>query len=303
MSAFIHGIYGGDVNQWSMQAQFPKMLEYERRYGSVALGSLIEMFRSDTENPQTFRGQTGLTFREGLQTLPDTLVTQLSGYDHVRIRGDTSVTSLNRRLMDGKFEVGTRRGVEVYDRVVLTIPAHALQNMTDGNVITKDIRDLCSEILVNDMAPVTLCYGKSLNLLKPSLGVLVPQQERTRFTGVIFDHDAYAERQPPNSTVVTVMFGGPEFQKVSKLWARDDLVSEAKRVMMELFDCGDEPDVAHAEILPLAMPQYHIGHTELISSIRQKLPPGIAWIGSSTDGIGVPDCIQSAYQLAATTMK
>jgi oxygen-dependent protoporphyrinogen oxidase len=41
-------------------------------------------------------------------------------------------------------------------------------------------------------------------------------------------------------------------------------------------------------------PQYDVGHDELVSAIREALPPGAFVAGLSYDGVGVPDTIRGA---------
>ena len=97
MSAFIHGVYGGDVGKWSMRAQFPQMLALKRRYGSVALGTLVESLKSgrsasamnvehvDKDLLRRLQRETFFTFRDGMQALPNALVAYLRTQPDVRL--------------------------------------------------------------------------------------------------------------------------------------------------------------------------------------------------------------------------
>ena len=53
---------------------------------------------------------------------------------------------------------------------------------------------------------------------------------------------------------------------------------------------------------PKSMPQYHIGHLDLVKQIKGKLSnnPGIMLAGSAYDGVGIPDCIRSGESAAKT---
>ena len=48
------------------------------------------------------------------------------------------------------------------------------------------------------------------------------------------------------------------------------------------------------------MPQYRVGHLELIDRVDQKVQghPGLALAGSSYKGVGIPACIHSGQQAA-----
>ena len=54
---------------------------------------------------------------------------------------------------------------------------------------------------------------------------------------------------------------------------------------------------------PRGMPQYVLGHPELLARIDDSLAthPGLAVAGAAYRGVGIPDCIQSG-ELAAQTV-
>jgi oxygen-dependent protoporphyrinogen oxidase len=48
------------------------------------------------------------------------------------------------------------------------------------------------------------------------------------------------------------------------------------------------------------MPQYHIGHTELVNSIRTSISQyeSLRLCGNAYEGVGIPDCIRSGQKAA-----
>jgi oxygen-dependent protoporphyrinogen oxidase len=68
----------------------------------------------------------------------------------------------------------------------------------------------------------------------------------------------------------------------------------------------DTPPLFHRIIrYPQAMPQYNLGHLELLAEIEERLTrqPGLFLAGAAFNGVGIPDCIASgekAAQAAAT---
>jgi oxygen-dependent protoporphyrinogen oxidase len=52
------------------------------------------------------------------------------------------------------------------------------------------------------------------------------------------------------------------------------------------------------------MPQYNLGHLDLLREIDQRLEalPGIQLCGSAYRGVGIPDCIQSGDAAAERTL-
>ncbi|HBL44901.1 MAG TPA: protoporphyrinogen oxidase, partial [Planctomycetaceae bacterium] len=53
-----------------------------------------------------------------------------------------------------------------------------------------------------------------------------------------------------------------------------------------------------------SMPQYHLGHLQLVEQIEQTAAslPGLELAGNAYRGVGIPDCIHSAEQAADRLM-
>jgi oxygen-dependent protoporphyrinogen oxidase len=61
-----------------------------------------------------------------------------------------------------------------------------------------------------------------------------------------------------------------------------------------------EPAATAVVRWPSSMPQYDVGHTARVERIRSGLPAGIFVIGNAYDGVGIPDCIRAANDVAGT---
>jgi oxygen-dependent protoporphyrinogen oxidase len=48
------------------------------------------------------------------------------------------------------------------------------------------------------------------------------------------------------------------------------------------------------------MPQYHVGHLELVEAIEASVEryPALALAGNAFRGVGIPDCVHSGEQAA-----
>jgi oxygen-dependent protoporphyrinogen oxidase len=53
------------------------------------------------------------------------------------------------------------------------------------------------------------------------------------------------------------------------------------------------------------MAQYTLGHLDRLAQIDERLAeyPGLALAGSAYRGVGIPDCIQSGNDAAATVLR
>ena len=119
VSAMLHGIYAGDVNQLSMRSLLPRMWEAEGKFGSLTMalrknnGGKYDPHKktlSLDESGEELLGQelgrkaqeaSIYTYRNGMQTLPDALAGVIKGARNADIRMATSVSGISRSA-DGK---------------------------------------------------------------------------------------------------------------------------------------------------------------------------------------------------------
>ena len=77
-----------------------------------------------------------------------------------------------------------------------------------------------------------------------------------------------------------------------------DLIAACARHLAALVRLPDMPEHAAVVRWPKAMPQYELGHLDLVARIRRSLPEGIFVVGQAYDGVGIPDCVRAAGETA-----
>ncbi len=80
----------------------------------------------------------------------------------------------------------------------------------------------------------------------------------------------------------------------------DQLLTLVRQHTEKLLHIHGEPvfiDIAH---WPATMPQYHVGHLDLVAGIEARAAsiPHLQLAGNAYHGVGIPDCIHSG-ELAA----
>jgi len=80
----------------------------------------------------------------------------------------------------------------------------------------------------------------------------------------------------------------------------DQLLGLARKEVKELLGPSSLPRWQSLVRWNDAMPQYMVGHTRLIASVRQALTeePTLQLVGNAYDGVGIPQCIRLARQSA-----
>ena len=81
-----------------------------------------------------------------------------------------------------------------------------------------------------------------------------------------------------------------------------DLIAACAKHLAALVRLPDEPHHAAVVRWPKAMPQYELGHLDLVARIRRSLPEGIFVVGQAYDGVGIPDCVRAAGETAAAVV-
>jgi oxygen-dependent protoporphyrinogen oxidase len=77
--------------------------------------------------------------------------------------------------------------------------------------------------------------------------------------------------------------------------AEDEMIQRVRHDLHDLLGVQQPPLFTVVEKWRRSMPQYHVGHLDLVSQInaRAKTLPGLQLAGNAYSGAGVPDCIRS----------
>jgi protoporphyrinogen/coproporphyrinogen III oxidase len=310
----LSGIYGGDAAELSAQTVLPRVVEMERKYGSLTRGMLAAhramRDRARISSKATERGAqkagAGIftTLRGGMQQLVDALV---AGLDPESVHTGTPVSGLER-AGEG-WVVKTGSDARAFDGVILAAPAWAAGELLAP--VDAALGSGLSGIPYSSSITVNLVYDeKQIGALPEGFGFLVPAVEGRALLACTFAHRKFLGRTPPGKAVLRAFLGGahnegllaePDAALIQMV--RDEL---SAILGARVFDAKAEPEFAQVTRWPRAMAQYAVGHKERVERIRARVAalPGLRLAGNAYDGIGVPDCIrlgrQAARELAAS---
>jgi oxygen-dependent protoporphyrinogen oxidase len=132
-----------------------------------------------------------------------------------------------------------------------------------------------------------------------SFGLVVPHQERRKILAVSFSSRKFPNRAPAGRVLLRTFVGGalqPE------LCALDDqeVIRLVKEELQAMLGVRGEPDFAMVFRYPKAMPQYHVGHLDVVAGIERLTAQhsGFAIAGNAYHGVGIPDAIASGERAA-----
>lgn len=310
----LSGIYGGDAMQLSAQAVLPRLVEIERKYGSLTRGMLAAhrqmRARGTGSAPNARSGDSRAIFtslRGGMQQLVDALCARL---DPACVRKGTPVSGVEK-IRDGwRVAVGGEAS-EIYDGVIAATPAWAAGVLL--RPVDPQLGEELSDIPYSSSITVNLLYDEArLGPLPEGFGFLVPAREGRASLACTFVHRKFLGRTPPGKAVLRAFLGG---MKNEALLAESDasLVATVRRELGEILGARvmrreAEPEHVQVSRWRRAMAQYAVGHKERMGRISAGVAalPGLRLAGNAYDGIGIPDCIrlgrQAARELAAVKL-
>ena len=279
------GIYAGDGDALSLASTFPYLRDLEIKYGSLALGALA-MRKKSPSNPGS--RSAFLTPTTGLAEIVEALVESLksSGVD---LRLNTRVTRISQ---PSTWNVELEDGSSLdSDSVILATPAFVSATLlaSFNPTLASDLKS----IPYASTATVSLAYRQSdLTRELDGYGYVIPRRAGRKALACTWTSTKFPHRAPEGYALIRV-FVGRAGQDIP--WNENDLLELAKEELNLTLGITAEPILSRVFMWDKAMPQYNLGHPEILKRIDAALEnhPGLALAGNGYRGIGIPDCIHS----------
>jgi oxygen-dependent protoporphyrinogen oxidase len=296
------GIYAGDVGALSVRSTFPQLVELEERHGSMIAGALAQQrARSRGRRgppPSAFHSLLG-----GVGELVDALARRVERAG-ARIRLKARVEAVTQGPAGP--EESPRLLVRVAgsgepipaDDVVIALPAYAAADALSG--LDLDIAAALRLVPYESTATVLLGYRRP-DIPHPldAVGVLVPRSEGRRAMALTFASSKWTGRAPEDAALLRVFLGGHHDPGV--LAEPDDgLVTVARDEAAALLGVRTRPLLSRVFRFDRASAQPLVGHADRLRALRQRAAryAGLHFAGAAFEGVGIPDCIRQAAEVA-----
>ncbi len=161
------------------------------------------------------------------------------------------------------------------------------------------LKELLARIECVNMVIVNLFFKQNVLPIN-GFGYLVPTKEKSPILGCIFD--SVFNRPDQTGTTLTTMLGGAWYEEFIGSLNPDQIYDLAFAELRRHLGLKCDPDVKEVTILKNAIPQYRVGHQELLKKIHSSvvengLGDRLFLTGNTYDGIGVNDSIFNAKKL------
>ncbi|HEX7359917.1 MAG TPA: protoporphyrinogen oxidase [Bryobacteraceae bacterium] len=282
------GVYGGAAEALSAASVLPRFLAYEREYGSLIRG--VRRERRAREPGSLF-----LTFRHGMQQFSSALADAVAPFSHtVHAEAQTVEKRENSwrvQTPDASFEAA---------ELILACPAHVSARLlrTAAPELARELAAIpySSAILVTVVYPDT-----GIRHPLQGFGFLVPRAERKTIAAATWIHRKFPFRVPAGLAALRAFIVDPEAGRLAAN-SREELIRLVRADFKQILGIEAEPLFATVYSWPTSMPQYVVGHEARRKRITRLVEAelGLSLAGNAFGGVGIPDCIHLAQQVADT---
>ncbi len=286
------GIYAGDGDALSLASTFPYLRDLELKYGSLARGALQMRKQSvGAKHASPVQGSRSafLTPTTGLAEIVEALIQYLFSHN-VELRLNSAVSRVSN--IDSHYLVELDAGEALLaDSLILATPAYISGKLIGS--IDAELASALKSIPYTSTATISLAY-KQIDLPRDldGYGYIIPRRERRRALACTWTSTKFPHRAPEGYALIRV-FVGRAGQDIP--WDEQDLLELAKEELKLSLGVTSEPLVERVFMWDKAMPQYNLGHPEILKKIDDAIEnhPALALAGNGYRGIGIPDCIHS----------
>ncbi len=298
------GIYAGDPEQLGIRATFPDLADMEERHGSLIRGAVERMAargrRAAGRAPSPFHALAGGSgelidaLRDALTRLGARVLLGARVEAISRPRGGVLAPPSPRYLVrvDGSAEPLPA------DHLVLACPAYAAAAALEA--LDRELAGMLSEIRYLSTATVVLAYRRA-DVPHPldAVGVIFPAREGRKILATTFVDSKWPGRAPADAALLRVFVGG---HRDPAALDRDDgaLVSLARAELADVLRIRAAPTLTRVFRFERSNPQPVVGHADRVRRLRLHAArlPGLHLAGAAYDGVGIPDCVRQANEVA-----
>ena len=296
----LSGIHVSDADSLSLKSTFPRLMEVERKYGSLTRGMIAARQQMDKAKKA---GRSSLpmfmSLRGGMQQITNTLAAQMAP-QNIDVRLGSSVEAITRTNGGGPpFQLRLADGAELAaDAIVVTTPSNVTSELL--RPLDTELSAMLDQIRYVSTAVVSLGYraGPDMPDFK-GFGFIIPKSEGRRITACTFSSVKFEARAPDGHRLLRAFLGGPGREEILNL-DDDALVQVVREELAGILGLTAEPVLSKVYRWPKLNPQYDLNHLDHVDDMRQRaaaLGP-IYLAGCAYDGVGVPDCIRQGKEAA-----
>ncbi len=266
------GVYGGSPEALSAASVFPKLVEYERTVGSVIRGA-----RSASAVP----GPVFESMKGGLGQIPEALVRKLQGRVQL-VRAAAERVERGRVRVNGDWISA--------GHVILACGAAAASQLLAGTAAGETL----GRIPHSSATIFAFGFPQSAFASPPAgFGFLVPRKERRTILAATWVTNKFPDRAPADKVVIRCFVAGDY---------SETLIPAVLADLHRITGIAADPLFSRVYRWPDSLPQYNVGHVQILKELLAVLPAGISVAGAFLSAVGMPDCAHSGAEASTKAM-
>ena len=298
----VAGIYSADPEKLSLAATMPRFIDAERRSGSLIRAARRGGPANEAADPSSSgaRYSQFVAPRGGMEALARAVGAKLPPG---MLQLNQRVDSITRAGNQWELRIQDEPEPVMADGVVLS-PSTPVAAKLLANV-DAELSSLLIKIPHAGMAIVSLGYRQEqITRSIAGFGFVVPAIEGRKVIAASISSNKFEGRAPDGHVLIRVFIGG-----ACQAELLDLTDAEVERIAMEelhnLMGVHGSPVLVQTARWRDVMPQYHLGHLELVKSIQSRLLtlPGLALAGNAYEGVGIPQVIRSGETAAEAVLQ
>lgn len=302
VAPLISGIWAGDPERLSLTSAFPSLRRAEERYGSVLRGAIKERRQSGGTRPRF------CNFRKGLSALTNALAGKIgeAAVNGAEIAALYQSSAEQRTTYQATYTQGGENHEVEAAAVVSAVPTGAAARLLAP--IAGGFGEIFAEIEYVAIAQVLAGYRleqiawRNSGSLLTGFGFLVPRTEGLRLLGTVWNSSLFAHRVPRGEVGMasfTSFLGGATDPQISSM-TEPEIAAIAHAELASVLGITGSPVVQHVARWERALPQYNIGHSQLVKGLAELCArtPGIFLAGNYIAGPSIGACVEHANSVA-----
>lgn len=281
-------LHAGDVHRLSLAAATPPLDRTARRHRSLVLGS-----RGARSGPRPrFK-----TIAGGLARITEALAAD----PRIEVRLSSPVTALQPTPEGGYLLLGDAGVLTRADAVVLAVPSAVAAHLIDPlDASAGRALDAIGSATMATVVAGYPCAELAIHTAFGANGLLIPSAAGRLLKAATFLSRKWPHLASDDTFLVRMSAGRAGESQLDDL-TDGDLVERLHGDLAELTGLGTAPHLAVVRRWPDTMPQLHVGHLDIIASIRERLDAHhrITLAGAAYDGVGIGNCLRSARAAVA----
>jgi oxygen-dependent protoporphyrinogen oxidase len=281
----LSGVFGGDATKLSVRAVMAPFVEMEREKGSLVAALQSRAVAGKAASVFT-------TLRSGMGTLMDRMIATIPE-DWVRLAAEVRFLSYG----DEGWLVGTARGVERFDAVMMAAPVDVARSLL------KPLDERAAQLMEMEASSAVVVGFAFADAEKfavpPGFGFLVPPESDNLLLACTFVDQKFDDRVPQGGRLVRAFFGGKAAERMMGC-GNDETAAVARMELARILGPLPEPQTTVVRRWPRSLPQYGVGHLERMAKLQGRVHAldGLSLLGNGYRGVGLPDLIRDARAAA-----